>query len=266
LQAPDLTGRPLSELVSLAGRVAVVTGGARGIGLATGRRLAEAGATVVLADVDGEAAEAAARDLGGRVLGRTVDAASSDSVSRLAGGVLEEHGSLDVWVSNAGVYPSHRALEMTDAEWDRVLDLDLRGVFVCAREAGRRMVEAGRGGVIVNIASTASYRVAGLGVSHYVAAKHGVLGLTKSLAVELGRHGIRVLAVAPAVTATPGIEEARPALEAAGFTLDGLGAELPLGRIAVPDDVARAVLFCASDLSALMTGSALLVDAGYLAT
>jgi NAD(P)-dependent dehydrogenase (short-subunit alcohol dehydrogenase family) len=120
--------------------------------------------------------------------------------------------------------------------------------------------------VIVNVASTASYRVAGLGVSHYVAAKHGVVGLTKSLAVELGPLGIRVLAVAPCLTRTEGIEEQRDAFEAAGFVIDDLGRELPLRRVGVPDDVARVIVFCASDLAGLMTGSTLAVDAGYLAT
>lgn len=127
------------------------------------------------------------------------------------------------------------------------------------------MVAAGLGGVIVNIASTAAYRADGPGVAHYVASKFGVRGLTQSLAVELGGHGIRVLAVAPTVTLTPGLEAGRESLEAAGFVLDELGARLPLGRVAVPDDVARVVLFCASDLSLLMTGSTLLVDAGELA-
>jgi NAD(P)-dependent dehydrogenase (short-subunit alcohol dehydrogenase family) len=263
--APDLTERPLGELVSLAGRVAVVTGGARGIGLATGRRLAEAGATVILADRDGDSARAAALSVPG-ASGHELEVTSSEAVSRLVARVVDELGRLDVWVSNAGIYPAHPVLEMADDDWDRVLDVDLRGVFLCGREAGRRMARLGNGGVIVNVASTASYRVAGVGVAHYVAAKHAVVGLTKSLAVELGPKGIRVLAVAPAVTLTPGIEERRPELERGGFVLEGLGAELPLGRIGVPDDVARVILFCACDLAAFMTGSTVAVDAGYLAT
>ncbi len=137
----------------------------------------------------------------------------------------------------------------------------------CTARARRpaRWSAVGRGGVIVNISSTAAYRAAGPGVAHYVASKFGVRGLTQSLAVELGVHGIRVLAVAPTVTLTPGLEAERASLEAAGFALDELGAHLPLGRVAVPDDVARVVLFCASDLSLLMTGSTLAVDAGELA-
>ena len=136
-------------------------------------------------------------------------------------------GRLDVWVNNAGVYPTHEALDMEPEDWDRVLDIDLRGVFLGARVAARRMVELGSGGVIVNVASTAAYRVAGRGIAHYAAAKHGVLGLTKSLAVELGPNGIRVLAVAPCVTATPGIEDARRAMEAAGFAIERLGERAP---------------------------------------
>lgn len=262
--APDLSDRPLDELVSLAGRVAVVTGGARGIGLATARRLAEAGATVVVGDLDAGDARAVADELGGLAL--EVDVRDADGVARLADEAVAAFGRLDVWVNNAGIYPTHDALDMKTDEWDAVLDVDLRGVFLGSREAARHMIELGNGGAIVNVASTAAYRVAGRGIAHYAAAKHGVLGLTKSLAVEFGPSGVRVLAVAPCVTATPGIEEARPAFEAAGFTIERLGEELPLRRIAVPDDVARVVLFCASDLAALMTGSTLLVDAGWLAT
>jgi NAD(P)-dependent dehydrogenase (short-subunit alcohol dehydrogenase family) len=126
------------------------------------------------------------------------------------------------------------------------------------------MIAAGRGGVIVNVSSTATFRAAGPGVSHYVASKFGLRGLTQSLAVELGEHGIRVLGVAPTVTLTPGLELERASLEAAGFELDELAGRLPLGRVAVPDDIARVIVFCASDLSVLMTGSTLAVDAGEL--
>jgi NAD(P)-dependent dehydrogenase (short-subunit alcohol dehydrogenase family) len=264
--APDHTGRPLTDLFSLAGRVAIVTGAGRGIGLATARRLSEAGATVVLADLDETAAQAGARALGGEASAAHVDVADAASVALLAEAAVERHGQLDVWVNNAGIYPTHSVLELDEADWDHVVDVDLRGVFLGAREAGRRMVALRRGGVIVNVASTASYRAAGVGISHYVAAKHGVVGLTKSLAVELGPLGIRVLAVVPFVTRTEGLEGQREALEAAGFVVEDLARRLPLRRVGMPDDVARVVVFCASDLAALMTGSAIAVDAGYLAT
>jgi NAD(P)-dependent dehydrogenase (short-subunit alcohol dehydrogenase family) len=261
----DVSDASLADLLSLRDRVAVVTGAARGIGYATAARLLEAGARVVVADVDGPASERAAARLGERALAAPVDVADENSVRELVLSAVEACGRLDIWVSNAGVYPPAPVLELSADEWDRMLDVNLRGTFIGAREAARAMIAAGEGGVIVNVASTAAYRAEAPGVAHYVASKFGVRGLTQSLAVELGPHGIRVLAVAPTVTLTPGLEAQRAPLEAAGFALDDLGPRLPLRRVAVPDDVARVVLFCASDLSLLMTGSALLVDAGELA-
>lgn len=262
---PDLTGAPLAALLSLRGRVAVVTGAARGIGYATAVRLVEAGARVVVADIDEAGALEAQARLGEAALAAAVDVTDGGSLRDLAGTAVEAFGCLDVWVGNAGIYPPTPALELAGEEWDRVLDVNLRGVFLGAREAARKMIEGGRGGVILTIASTAAYRAAGAGVAHYVASKFGVRGLTQSLAVELGPHGIRVLAIAPTVTLTPGLEAQRAALEASGFRLDDLGPALPLGRVAVPDDIARVAVFCAGDLSLLMTGSTLLVDAGELA-
>ena len=260
----DVSAASLTELFTLAERVAVVTGGARGIGLACCARLAEAGARVLVADVDEAAAEQAAAGLGQRATAIEIDVRHAASVRAVADRAVADFGGLDIWVNAAGVFPATPILDLADADWDRVLDVNLRGTFFGAREAARAMVANGRGGVVVNIASTAAYRADGVGVSHYVASKFGVRGLTQSLAVELGAHGIRVLAVAPTVTLTPGLEAERDSLEAAGFELDELGERLPLGRVAVPDDVARVVLFCASDLSLLMTGSTLLVDAGEL--
>ena len=261
----DVSDSSLADLLTLRDRVAVVTGAARGIGYGTAARLLEAGARVVLADVDRPEAERAAARLGERATAARVDVADDASVRELVQAAVDRHGRLDIWVNNAGVYPPTPVLELSADEWDRMLAVNLRGTFTGAREAARAMIDAGKGGVIVNVASTAAYRADAPGVAHYVASKFGVRGLTQSLAVELGPHGIRVLAVAPTVTLTPGLEAQRAPLEAAGFALDELGTRLPLGRVAVPDDVARVVLFCACDLSLLMTGSTLLVDAGELA-
>lgn len=155
---------------------------------------------------------------------------------------------------------------MTDEQWRTVLAVNLDGAFTGAREAAKRMVEGGTPGVIVNITSTASFRSHGAGLAHYVASKHGLHGLTKSLAVELAPYGIRVLAVAPTAVDTPGVEVLRAGAAAAGVgdIVEQLAATLPLGRIGVADDIARVVLFCASDLAAFMTGSTLVVDAGDL--
>ena len=266
----DVTGRPIAELVSLEGKAAVITGGARGIGLAIARRFAEAGADVLIGDLDKRGAEDAAESLsvfGRKAIGGELDAHDEVSIIQFADRAVLELGTIDVWVNNAGIYPSVPLLEMTEAQWDKVLDLNLKGTFLGAREAAKRMIAADRGGVIINLASTAGFRAPGPGIAHYVSSKFGVRGLTKALAVELGAHGIRVLALAPTLIETPGIEEGREAFRAAGLgdMIEQIAAREPLGRAGVPDDVARVALFCATDLSALMTGSTLAVDAGDLA-
>ena len=267
----DFSENTLQELISLEGRAAVVTGGARGLGLAICSRLSEAGALVVVADLDGGAAEKAASRIsenGGNALGVEVDATDSGSLSELADRTVSEYGRLDIWVNNAGVYPFQDPLEMSDEDWKKVVDLNLSGSFYGSREAAKRMREAGNGGVIINLSSTAGYKAEGPSLAHYVSTKHGVRGLTKSLAVALGGDGIRVLALAPTLIATEGIGEARGSLQemtGSDDPLEAFSATLPLGRAGVADDVARVALFCASDLSGFMTGSTLLVDAGGVA-
>jgi NAD(P)-dependent dehydrogenase (short-subunit alcohol dehydrogenase family) len=268
---PDVSDRSLAELIRLDGKVAVVTGGARGLGKAISRRLAEAGAAVVIADLDVTGAEATAKDLakvtGGTLVAQAVDVTDADSVAALGQGVVEELGGLDIWVNNAGIYPTTEVLEMDTEEWDRVVGINLRGTFLGSREAAKRMVEQGRGGVIINLSSTCGYRAFGPGLAHYTASKHAIRGLTKSLAIELGPHGIRALALAPTLIVTEGIAESRDEHEESGLAeaQDALLTAHPLRRLGVPDDVARVALFCASDLSLLMTGSTLSVDAGFLA-
>lgn len=270
---PDVSSKPIMELISLKGKKAVVTGGARGIGYAIVNRFAEAGADVVLADIDEpvatQSARALAKDWEKRVVPASVDMTDGQSVQHLAELAYNTLGAIDIWVNNAGIYPSKPLVQMSDTDWDKVLDINLRGTFIGAREAAKRMISARKGGVIINLASTAGFRAAGPGVAHYVASKHGVRGLTRALAVELGPYGIRVLALAPTLISTPGIDELRKQAAAAmpGMTdlLDQMATREPLGRVGVPDDVARVALFCASDLAMLMTGSTIPVDAGELA-
>lgn len=264
---PDVSNRSIAELISLKNRVAVVTGGARGIGFAVSRRLAEAGAAVIIGDVNGAGAREAAQHIaatGWQASGDYLDVTDRASVSALADRVVGRLGGIDIWVNNAGIVPSTPLLELSDAEWEQVLAINLRGTFIGAQEAGRRMVKAGKGGVIVNIASLAAFSAYGPGFAHYTSSKHGVIGLTKSLAVELGPHNIRVLAVAPTLTDTPGLRAGLEAYKAVGLdnAMEMVAARAPLKRTAVPDDIARVVLFCVSDLAMLMTGSTLLVDAG----
>ena len=262
----DVSDVPVSQLLSLAGRRAVVTGGAQCLGKAIARRLAEAGASVLIGDLKEELARETADELsrryGVRVISTRLDVADSTSVRAAADLCVGTLGGLDIWVSNAGVYPNIPLLEMTDDTWNKVMEVNLRGAFAGAREAARRMIAAGRGGVIINVVSTAGFRGVAPGVAAYVASKHGVRGLTRQLAIELAPHDIRVLGVAPTFCTTEGNMAALAELS------QRVGVEIPatlssrLGRVGVPDDIGRVALFCASDMSMFMTGSTLLADAG----
>jgi NAD(P)-dependent dehydrogenase (short-subunit alcohol dehydrogenase family) len=259
----DVTDRPIQDLISLQARRAVVTGGAKGIGRAIARRLAEAGAAVLIGDIDEEGAKTAAEETTARfgvaAVASRLDVADPGSISAAADTAVAELGGIDILVNNAGVYPSTPVLQLSDDEWDRVIRINLTGTFSGCREAARRMVHAGRGGVIINLSSIAGIRGRGPGVSHYVASKHGIIGITRQLALEFAEAGIRVLAIAPTIIVTPGVQAAQRGADLER-TLSG-----PLGRAGRPDDVARVALFCASDLSLFMTGSTLLVDAGEMA-
>ncbi|WP_020076513.1 SDR family oxidoreductase [Cryocola sp. 340MFSha3.1] len=268
----DVSGASLAELISLAGRRAVVTGGAQGLGKAIAERLAEAGADIVVVDINEEPARAAAAELAERygvtAIGTRADVSDTASVVAAADLALAELGGLDIWVNNAGLFPNAPVLQMPDDMWDRVFEVNARGVFLGSREAARRMTADGSGGVIVNIISTAGFQVAFPGMAAYVASKHAARGLTKSLAVDLAPLGVRVLGVAPSFVPTEGnIAAAKAGAEQAAAA----GVEMPaldvmshsrIGRLGTPDDIARVVLFAASDLSLIMTGSTLLADAG----
>lgn len=266
----DVSDRSILELVSLTGRTAVVTGAGRGLGKAIAARLSEAGANVVIGDIEGngDLARSVADDItqryGGRTIGAFMNVAETNSVKALADLAVETFGSLDIWVNNAGIFPSVRVPEMTDELWDQVLDVNGRGVFVGSREAATRMMAAGRGGVIVNIVSTAGFKGVAPGLAAYVSSKHAVRGLTKQMALELAPHAIRVLGVAPTYCVTEGNQIAASQNPERSNTAQDIPAMLTsrLGRVGVPDDIARAVLFCASDMSIFMTGSTLLADAG----
>jgi NAD(P)-dependent dehydrogenase (short-subunit alcohol dehydrogenase family) len=267
---PDVSSHPLTSLTDLSGRVALITGGAQGLGRAIADRLAEAGASIVIADLDEQRSRDAAASIAERfgvgAVGVRMDVADAASVSSAVDDAAEEVGAPDVWVNNAGIFPSQSLLEMSDETWEQVFGVNTRGVRNGAREAVRRMTD---GGVIVNIVSTAGFRGTAPGLSAYVSSKHAVRGLTKQLALELAPRGIRVLGVAPSYVPTEGnLAMAAAAIEqmaAAGIDPSMMPAAMSqslIGRQGTPDDIARVVLFCASDLSVVMTGSTLLADAG----
>jgi 2-deoxy-D-gluconate 3-dehydrogenase len=262
--------RPIAELVDLTGRVALVTGAAQGFGFAAARRLAEAGAAVLLTDRRAGAVEAAAGRLSAyeRVAWAAGDVSVAAEVDGLVAAAVEHFGRLDVLVNNAAAYSNVRLEEMPLDRFGGVLDVNVNGSFWCARQAARQMIAQGDGGVIVNVTSIDALHPTSVGMSHYTTSKHALWGLTKCLALEFGPRGIRANAVAPGPSLTEGAVEYIRAGAPAGIDVERqweqAAGRVPMRRWAEPDEIARVVLFLASDLSAYVNGAQIVVDGGYL--
>jgi NAD(P)-dependent dehydrogenase (short-subunit alcohol dehydrogenase family) len=252
------------EKYNLDGRIAVVTGGGRGIGLEICRALGEAGATLVIADVIEESAVAAADALANEGIGaeaRALDVTDAAAVTAAAADIHARHGQVDILVNNAGMARNTDAIATTDEEWRAVMDVNLNGVFHCARAFGNYMVEHGSGSV-VNLGSMSGI-IANKPQPQaaYNASKAAVHLLTKSLACEWASNNVRVNALAPGYVAT---EMTRPGREKEEW--NSMWLEMtPMKRCAAPDEIASAALFLASDASSFITGSVLVVDGGYTA-
>jgi NAD(P)-dependent dehydrogenase (short-subunit alcohol dehydrogenase family) len=245
--------------IDLAGQTALITGGATGLGLAIARRLGQAGARVALNDLTPERAGNACRELS--AAGVTCAAFPTDvrdraAVEEMVRAVCDRFGAPDIVVANAGLYPVSSFLEMREDEWDRVLDTNLKGVFLTCQAAARAMIAAGTQGRIVTMSSGAANN-AFWGWSHYCVSKAGVVMLTKAMALELGEHGIRVNAVLPGYIDVP---EGGAHLSEA-YKAGARGAS-PLGRPGTPDDIADAVVMLASPLAGFVSGATLSVDGG----
>jgi NAD(P)-dependent dehydrogenase (short-subunit alcohol dehydrogenase family) len=246
---------------SLAGKAAIVTGGRRGIGRAIALALAEAGADVALGDRvvdDGELEAVAAeiKKLGRRSIAVQADITRKADVDSLVQKTLAELGTIDILVNNAAMNIRAPLIELNEEGWDKVIDTDLKGYYLCSQAAGKIMVKQKRGNII-NIASTAAmYTAPEMGA--YCIAKAGVVMLTRILAVELAQYNIRVNAVAPSMVKT---KFSQP-LWADPKTLKEIEAGVPLGRMAEPSDIVGPVLFLASEASAYITGHTIVVDGG----
>jgi NAD(P)-dependent dehydrogenase (short-subunit alcohol dehydrogenase family) len=244
----------------LAGQVALVTGAQQGIGRAIAVALAQDGADVAVNYLDDRtaAAEVVAkvRGAGRRACLAQGDVSRARDADAMVARVASELGAPTILVNNAGVFPRVEFLTMTESDWDLVIDVNLKGSFLCAQAAARRMVEAGRGGAIVNLGSVAM-RGAPLGV-HYSASKAGVMGLTRAMALALAPHRIRVNAIAPGLTDT-----AQPRYGNTEAELVEMGRQIPLGgRMARPEEIARVAVFLAAEDAGWITGQTIHVNGG----
>lgn len=248
----------------LVGRIAIVTGGARGIGFAVARRFTEEGASVALWDVEGGQLAGARTALAGtpvidgvprpRVVAQQVDVTKADEVRQAMDQVERDLGPVDIMVNNAGITRDAMLHKMDDAKWDAVIDVNLKGVFLCGREAALRMRERGRG-VILNTSSVVGL-YGNIGQTNYAAAKAGVIAMTRTWAKELGPKGVRVNAVAPGYTMTDMMRTVPDKV------LEAIGERVPIKRLGQPEDIAAAFAFLASDDAAYVTGHVLSVDGG----
>lgn len=238
-------------------KVAIVTGAGRGIGLVTAQTFAREGAKVALCDLDLPEVQAAAEEIrksGGQALAVQANTAKTASVQELLGKVVAEFGRVDILVNNAGIIRDKQLLKMEEADFDAVIEVNLKGVYLCTRHVAEVMAAQG-GGVILNASSVVAL-YGNFGQTNYVASKAGVIGMTKVWARELGRKGIRVNAVAP------GFIETRMTEGIPDKVMEKLVEKVPLGRMGKPQDIANAYLWLASDESSYVTGHVLSVDGG----
>lgn len=238
-------------------KVAIITGGAQGIGYAVAERYVAEGAKVALWDVNEDqltAARSKLTDMGGTVKTQVVNVTDSKAVAEAMEAVEKDLGPVDVVVNNAGITRDGMLHKMTDEQWDLVIDVNLKGVFLVGREAAKRMRDRGHG-VILNTSSVVGIW-GNIGQSNYAATKFGVIGLTKTWAKELGRKNIRVNAIAPGYTNTEMMQTVPEKV------LDGICSKTPLGRLAEPKEIASAFTYLASDEAAFITGQVLAVDGG----
>lgn len=238
-------------------KVAIITGAARGIGEATAIRFAQEGAKVVVSNRNLDSLKEVVekiKEMGAEVLAYDVNVTNREQIQSMVDDVVAKWGKVDILVNNAGITADSQLLKMEEADFDKVIDINLKGVYNCGQIVSRVMAEKD-GGVILNASSVVGL-YGNFGQTNYAATKWGVIGITKTWAKELGRKGIRVNAVAPGFTMTPMVAKMPDKV------LDMMKGKSPLGKLATPEDIANAYLFLASDEAAFITGEVLAVDGG----
>ena len=251
--------------MNLKGKIAIITGARRGMGRSHALTLARAGAKVVVADISLEDCQKVVDEIKkakGEALAVKCDVTKKEEVEEMVKKAVEKFGKVDILVNNAGICQFKPFLELTEEEWDRTLDINLKGYFFCAQAAAKEMVKQ-KSGVIINITSVAMGQV-GVGIPnivHYCASKGGVVGMTEALAVELAPYNIRVNAISPGMIETPMIDPIKKDPKVAEAMLD----RVPMKRVGKSEEVSNLVLFLASDKSSYMTGSTVVIDGGWLA-
>lgn len=260
---------PLDKLLDLSGKTAIVTG-AVGIGYGIINRLAEAGANVMVAARNREELDKTVAELTGKgykVKSVKTDVSIEADVKNMVEMTVKEFGGVDILVNNAGIFPQIPVHKMTLDDFEKVLSINLKGVFLCSKYTSEEMVKQGRGGKIVNITSIDALHPSMVGLAHYDASKHGVWGFTKNLALELAPHKIWVNAVAPGGITTPGVQKMQgtppPGVDMKAI-MEAFLNKIPMHRMGEPDDIGKVVLFLASEMSSYMTGTQVVVDGGVL--
>ena len=254
----------MRQLFSLEGKTAVVTGAGSGIGWRIARFLANAGANVVVADWVGDSAERVAVELceaGHRAVACTVDVGNPEQVKQLFQTTVTQFGAPYILVNCAAIFPMQHLEDISVEDWDRVHNIDLRGVFLCMQEAAKLMRQAGQGGRIINISSLDAEHPAFIGLVHYGAAKAGVNGLTIHAALDLAQHQITVNAIMPGNTQTEGGAKAKPIVPIEKLMAQAERHNI-MNRTGLPEDIAGAVLFLASSAAANITGTLIKCDGG----
>lgn len=255
----------MNESPNLKGKVAFVTGARQGMGRADALELARRGAKVAVTDISLEDCQLVAREIkkkGGEALAFKVDVTNKKEIEKAIKETVKKFGRLDILINNAGIAQFKPFLDLTEEEWDKTLDINLKGQFLCAQACAKEMVK-NKYGRIINIASVASGQV-GIGfpnIAHYCASKGGIVAMTEALAIELAPHGITVNVVAPGMIETPMLDPIKQDPKVFKEILK----RVPLGRLGKPEEVAKLVAFLASDDSSYMTGSMVVIDGGWLA-